>query len=123
MIPLNLLESITRTFSMFVRLFGNIMAGVFVIGIVASLAGLLVPIPLMALDLLTGAVQAYIFATLAIVFISAAVDESRPAKPASRSTADSDAPMDTPSDAPAISVSDSHPETQSQLPSHSRGTP
>tara|TARA_R110000772_G_scaffold231592_1_gene342426 strand:+ start:36591 stop:37304 length:714 start_codon:yes stop_codon:yes gene_type:complete len=73
MIPLNMLESVTRTFSMFVRLFGNVMSGVFVIGIVASLAGLLVPIPLMALDLLTGLVQAYIFAVLAMVFITAAV--------------------------------------------------
>lgn len=75
MIPLNLLEQVTRTFSMFVRLFGNVMSGVFVIAIVGSLAGLLVPIPLMALDLLTGAVQAYIFATLALVFIAAAVEE------------------------------------------------
>jgi len=47
-----------------------------VIGIVLSLAGLLVPIPLMALDLLTGAVQAYIFAVLAMVFIGAAVGET-----------------------------------------------
>lgn len=70
MIPLNLVESVTRAFSMFVRLFGNVMSGVFVIGIVLSLAGLLVPIPLMALDLLTGMVQAYIFAVLAMVFIS-----------------------------------------------------
>jgi F-type H+-transporting ATPase subunit a len=57
---------------MFVRLFGNVMSGVFIIGIVASLAGLLVPIPLMALELLTGLVQAYIFAILAMVFITAA---------------------------------------------------
>ncbi len=78
MIPLNMLESITRTFSMFVRLFGNVMSGVFVIGIVASLAGLLVPIPLMALDLLTGLVQAYIFAVLAMVFISATVEDGQP---------------------------------------------
>lgn len=70
MIPLNFVESITRTFSLLVRLFGNVMSGVFVIGIVLSLAGLLVPIPLMALDLLTGAVQAYIFAILAMVFIA-----------------------------------------------------
>jgi F-type H+-transporting ATPase subunit a len=77
MIPLNMLESVTRTFSMFVRLFGNVMSGVFVIGIVASLAGLLVPIPLMALDLLTGLVQAYIFAVLAMVFIAAAVNEGK----------------------------------------------
>jgi F-type H+-transporting ATPase subunit a len=73
MIPLNMVEQLTRTFSLMVRLFGNVMSGVFVIGIVLSLAGLLVPIPLMALDLLTGAVQAYIFATLAMVFIASAV--------------------------------------------------
>jgi F-type H+-transporting ATPase subunit a len=77
MIPLNFFESLTRTFSMFVRLFGNVMSGVFVIGIVLSLAGLLVPVPLMALDLLTGAVQAYIFAVLAMVFISSALAEKK----------------------------------------------
>ncbi|MEY9180560.1 F0F1 ATP synthase subunit A [Bradyrhizobium sp. USDA 313] len=75
MIPLNFLESLTRTFSLVVRLFGNVMSGVFVVGIVLSVAGLLVPIPLMALDLLTGAVQAYIFAVLAMVFIAGAVTE------------------------------------------------
>lgn len=79
MIPLNFIESLTRTFSLLVRLFGNVMSGVFVIGIVLSLAGLLVPIPLMALDLLTGAVQAYIFAILAMVFIAGAVGEGKTA--------------------------------------------
>lgn len=75
MIPLNFVESLTRTFSLLVRLFGNVMSGVFVIGIILSLAGLLVPIPFMALDLLTGAVQAYIFSVLAMVFIAGAVNE------------------------------------------------
>jgi len=79
MIPLNFIEAITRTFSLLVRLFGNVMSGVFMIGIVLSLAGLLVPIPLMALDLLTGAVQAYIFAILAMVFIAGAVGDGNPA--------------------------------------------
>ncbi|SFB37389.1 ATP synthase A chain [Azotobacter beijerinckii] len=73
MIPLNIVEQLTRTFSLLVRLFGNIMSGVFVLGIALSLAGLLVPIPFMALDLLTGAIQAYIFSVLAMVFIGAAV--------------------------------------------------
>ena len=78
MVPLNIVESLTRSFSMMVRLFGNVMSGVFVVGIVLSLAGLLVPIPLMALDLLTGAVQAYIFAVLAMVFIASVVEEAKP---------------------------------------------
>jgi F-type H+-transporting ATPase subunit a len=78
MIPLNLLETVTRTFSLVVRLFGNVMSGVFVIGIVLSLVGLLVPVPLMALGLLTGAVQAYIFSVLAIVFIGGVVKVHEP---------------------------------------------
>ena len=77
MVPLNIIENFTRTFSLIVRLFGNVMSGVFIIGIILSLAGLLVPIPLMALDLLTGAVQAYIFTVLAMVFIGGAVGETR----------------------------------------------
>ncbi len=72
MLPINLIEAVTRTLSLMLRLFGNIVSGVFVIGIIMSIAGLLVPIPLMALDLLTGAVQAYIFAILALIFIGSA---------------------------------------------------
>ena len=49
MVPLNLVEQVTRTFSLMVRLFGNVMSGVFVVGIALSLAGLIVPIPFMAL--------------------------------------------------------------------------
>jgi F-type H+-transporting ATPase subunit a len=84
MIPLNIVETFTRTFSMIVRLFGNIMSAVFIIGIILSLAGLLVPIPLMALDLLVGAIQAYIFAVLAIVFIGSAISEGSRRKPRER---------------------------------------
>ena len=77
MIPLNLVETFTRTFSLIVRLFGNVMSGVFIIGIILSLAGLLVPIPLMALELLIGAIQAYIFTVLAMVFIGSALGRER----------------------------------------------
>lgn len=73
MLPLNILSEITRTFSLMVRLFGNIMSGEFIIGLVVALAGLFVPIPLMVLEILVGLVQAYIFTVLATVFIGAAV--------------------------------------------------
>jgi F-type H+-transporting ATPase subunit a len=79
MVPLNLIETLTRTLSLFVRLFGNVMSGVFIIAIVLSLAGLFVPIPLMALELLTGAVQAYIFTVLALVFIGRVTTPDLPA--------------------------------------------
>ena len=52
--------------------------------VLLSLAGLLVPVPMMMLAVLTGLVQAYIFAILASVFIGAAVSEGRPSpQPAS----------------------------------------
>jgi F-type H+-transporting ATPase subunit a len=73
MLPLNILSELTRTFSLMVRLFGNVMSGEFVIAMVVALAGLFVPIPLMVLELLVGLVQAYIFSILATVFIGAAV--------------------------------------------------
>ncbi len=77
MLPINLVETFTRTFSLVVRLFGNVMSGVFIIAIILSLAGLFVPIPLMALELLIGAIQAYIFTVLAMVFIGSAAAGER----------------------------------------------
>ena len=76
MLPLNLVSEVTRTFSLMVRLFGNVMSGEFMIALVVALAGLFVPIPLMALEILVGLVQAYIFTILASVFIGAAVDRA-----------------------------------------------
>jgi len=73
MLPLNVLSEITRTFSLMVRLFGNVMSGEFVIALVVALAGLFVPVPLMVLEILVGLVQAYIFTILATVFIGAAI--------------------------------------------------
>jgi F-type H+-transporting ATPase subunit a len=71
--PLNLLAELTRTLALMVRLFGNIMSHELVLAVMLSLAGLLLPIPIMALGLLIGAVQAYIFAVLSTVFLGAAV--------------------------------------------------
>lgn len=80
MLPLNILSEITRTFALMIRLFGNMMSGQFMGAVIIALAGLIVPVPFMALDLLIGLVQAYIFAVLAAVFVSAAIaqrDESQ----------------------------------------------
>lgn len=73
MLPLNVLSEVTRTFSLMIRLFGNVMSGEFIIAMVVALAGLFVPIPLMVLEILVGLVQAYIFTVLATVFIGAAI--------------------------------------------------
>jgi F-type H+-transporting ATPase subunit a len=77
MLPLNVVSEITRTFSLMVRLFGNVMSGEFLIALVVGLAGLFVPIPIMAIELLVGVVQAYIFSVLATVFIGAAAGDTQ----------------------------------------------
>jgi len=73
LLPLNILSDVTRTFSLMVRLFGNIMSHEIIIAIIVMLAGLLLPIPFMLLGILIGIIQAYIFTVLAAVFIGAAV--------------------------------------------------
>ena len=69
LLPLNVLSEITRSFSLAMRLFGNIMSEELVVAIILALAGLLVPIPFMAFGILVGLVQAYIFTVLAAVYI------------------------------------------------------
>jgi F-type H+-transporting ATPase subunit a len=73
LLPLNILSEFTRSFSLMMRLFGNIMSDELVIATVVALAGLLVPIPFMAFEILIGLVQAYIFSVLAAVYIGGAV--------------------------------------------------
>jgi F-type H+-transporting ATPase subunit a len=73
LLPLNVLSEITRSFSLAVRLFGNIMSDDLVIAIVVGLAGLLVPIPFMAFAILIALVQAYIFSVLAAVYIGGGI--------------------------------------------------
>ncbi|MGE0710665.1 MAG: F0F1 ATP synthase subunit A [Planctomycetota bacterium] len=73
LLPLNLLSELTRTFSLMVRLFGNMMSHELVLGIVVVLAGLFIPIPFMALGILVGLIQAYIFTALSAVYLGAAI--------------------------------------------------
>ena len=83
LLPLNMLADVTCTFSLMVRLFGNMMSHEFVIAIVVFLAGFLVPVPFLLLGVLIGVIQAYIFAMLSAVYIGAAVEgEGGPPPPA-----------------------------------------
>ncbi len=70
--PLHIISELSRTLALALRLFGNMMSGHLVVALLVALAGLLVPVPLMALDLLIGLLQAYIFTILACVYLGAA---------------------------------------------------
>jgi F-type H+-transporting ATPase subunit a len=73
MLPFNILSELTRTFSLAMRLFGNIMSEEMAVAIILAMAGLLVPIPFMAFGILVGLVQAYIFSVLSAVFIGGGI--------------------------------------------------
>ncbi len=72
MLPFNIISEISRTLALAVRLFGNMMSGAMIIGILLTITPFLFPIIMTALGLLTGMVQAYIFFILATVYIAAA---------------------------------------------------
>ena len=71
--PLHIVSELSRTLALALRLFGNMMSGHLIVGLMVALVGFFVPIPLMALDLLIGLLQAYIFTILACVYVGAAV--------------------------------------------------
>ena len=72
MLPFNVISEVSRTLALAVRLFGNMMSGTMIIGILLSITPFIFPIFMTALGLLTGMVQAYIFFILATVYIAAA---------------------------------------------------
>jgi F-type H+-transporting ATPase subunit a len=73
LLPLNVISELSRTLALALRLFGNALSSNLIAAIAVYLAGLLLPIPLMALSLLTGLVQAYIFGILTLVFAASSV--------------------------------------------------
>lgn len=72
MLPFNLISEVSRSLALAVRLFGNMMSGAMIIAILLTITPFLFPVVMMALGLLTGMVQAYIFFILATVYIAAA---------------------------------------------------
>jgi F-type H+-transporting ATPase subunit a len=73
MLPFNIMGEVSRTLALAVRLFGNVMSGSMIAGILLTIAPLLFPVLMQLLGLITGVIQAYIFAVLAAVYIAAGV--------------------------------------------------
>ena len=78
MLPFNIISELSRTLALAVRLFGNMMSGVMIIGILLTITPFLFPIVMTVLVLLTCMVQAYIFSILAAVYIAAAARTRKP---------------------------------------------
>ncbi len=72
--PLEVVSQLSRTLSLTIRLFGNVLSTDIVVAIIFSLIPFIVPLPLAVLGMLTGVLQAYIFTVLASLYIASAIE-------------------------------------------------
>jgi F-type H+-transporting ATPase subunit a len=73
LLPMNLLGHLTRTFSLAIRLFGNMLSHQIIVAVLLVVLPLVVPAVLEIFGLFIGVLQAYIFTILTIVYIAGAV--------------------------------------------------
>lgn len=73
MLPFTVISELSRTLALAIRLFGNILSGTMIVGVLLSLAPLVLPLIMEIFGLLIGQIQAYIFAALAAVYIGSAI--------------------------------------------------
>lgn len=85
MLPFNLIGEVSRTVALAIRLYGNVMSGTVIAAILIGIAPFFFPVLMQLFGLITGLIQAYIFAVLAMVYIASATgphpgeDEAGPA--------------------------------------------
>lgn len=77
MLPFNVIGELSRTLALAVRLYGNMMSGTVIAAILLGFVPLFVPVLMQLFGLLTGMIQAYIFAVLAMVYIASATRVQR----------------------------------------------
>lgn len=73
LLPFHLMGEISRTLTLAVRLFGNMMSLEMAALLVLLVAGFLAPVPLLALHIVEALIQAYIFGMLALIYIAGAI--------------------------------------------------
>ena len=78
MIILDVIGQVSRTMSLTLRLFGNIIAGEIIVAVIAGLVPVIAPLPMIVLSVFSGVLQAYIFMILATGYLAAVArhDES-----------------------------------------------
>jgi len=78
LLPFHVISEISRTIALAMRLFGNIFSLQMAALLVLLVAGFLVPIPVLMLHIIEAIVQAYIFGTLALIYIAGAIQSHSP---------------------------------------------
>lgn len=77
MLPFNIISEVSRTVSLAIRLFGNIMSTSLLVAILLSIVPLFFPIVMTLFGLLIGEIQAYVFTILAMVYIASGMSVQR----------------------------------------------
>jgi len=75
LLPLEIIGQISRTVSLAVRLFGNVLSTELIVLVVFMLIPLIVPLPVIGLNIFTGLLQAYIFTALSAVYVYTGLEE------------------------------------------------
>lgn len=70
MLPFNVISELSRTVSLAIRLFGNVMSTSLLVAILLSIVPLFFPVVMRLFGLLVGVIQAYVFAILSMVYIA-----------------------------------------------------
>jgi F-type H+-transporting ATPase subunit a len=73
LLPMNLMAHLTRTFSLAIRLFGNMLSHQIIVAVLLVVLPLVIPAVLEVFGLFIGVLQAYIFTILTVVYIAGAV--------------------------------------------------
>jgi F-type H+-transporting ATPase subunit a len=73
LLPFEIIGQVSRTLSLSLRLFGNIISGELISAIVFGLVPLIAPLPFVGLSLFLGILQAYVFTALSSLYIDMAV--------------------------------------------------
>lgn len=77
MLPIEIIGHLSRVLSLTLRLFGNIMGEDLVLATLFVLAGkYFAPLPMMCMGIFTSFIQAFVFSLLAMLYISAAIEEA-----------------------------------------------
>jgi F-type H+-transporting ATPase subunit a len=74
MLPMEIIGQFSRTLSLTLRLFGNIVSTELIVAVIFALVRLIAPLPLVGLSMLTGLLQAYIFTVLASAYIGTGLE-------------------------------------------------
>jgi F-type H+-transporting ATPase subunit a len=73
LLPINVLSNLTRTFSLAIRLFGNMVSHQIIVAILLLILPLVVPAVLEIFGMFISVLQAYIFTILTMVYLGGAV--------------------------------------------------